>query len=123
MLCEYQVLYSFEHLTITSFSQVLMQTDRQIGYSEAWLQAIFANLSDDLALALRDAWLASMLEQRESMLIAEGSVFNVYHQSLAHVMGCGVETMVRSQLTSIRKKSCKMKKSRHFKQTPINFNK
>ena len=48
----------------------------QAGHPESWLCSIFANLTDDLAAALRDAWLTSMILRRQATGLAEGSTYN-----------------------------------------------
>ena len=58
----------------------------QAGHSESFLCSIFANLTADLAEALRDAWLASMIGHRQSMRLAEGSAHNRTRQALASVL-------------------------------------
>ncbi len=59
---------------------------RQAGHSESFLCSIFANLTPDLAEALRDAWLASMIAHRQSMRLAEGSAHNRTRKALASVL-------------------------------------
>ena len=68
----------------------------QVGHSEAWLRAIFSCLSDDLALALRDAWMSSMIAHRASMLIAKNSVHNCMRRAFASLSG-------REQVVKVRK--------------------
>jgi hypothetical protein len=56
---------------------------RQAGHPESWLCSIFAHLSDDLAAALRDAWLASMVLRREASRLAERSAHNQTRRAVA----------------------------------------
>jgi hypothetical protein len=44
-----------------------------LGYSEDWLCSIFANLTEDLYVALRAAWLSGMIVHKYRMLQAEQS--------------------------------------------------
>ena len=75
---EYQVSFS---LGVSWFSGdmwnlVNAHTMCQTGHSEWWMCSIFANLTDDLAAALRDAWLASMIYGRQANRLAEHSANN-----------------------------------------------
>jgi hypothetical protein len=58
----------------------------QAGHPESWLCSIFANLTDDLAAALRDAWLASMILLSEANLMAERSTYNRMRRVVASVI-------------------------------------
>ena len=78
-----------------------LRINRQVGHSEAWLCSIFTNLSEDLALALRDAWLAVMIEQRACMLIAEASVDNRMRQAIEEALGRKEQDAVRKANTRI----------------------
>ena len=54
----------------------------QVGYPESWLCSIFTNLTDDLAAALRDAWLACMILRRQATRLAERSACNRMRRAL-----------------------------------------
>ena len=43
----------------------------QLGFPEAWLSSIFANLTQDLYVALRAAWLSTMIIHKHHMCHAE----------------------------------------------------
>jgi hypothetical protein len=55
---------------------------RQAGHPELWLCSIFANLTDDLAAALRDAWFSSMILRRQATHQAENSAYNRMRRAL-----------------------------------------
>ena len=57
-------------------------TMQQAGHPESWLCSIFANLSVELAAALRDAWLASMILRRQANRLAERSAYNRMRSAL-----------------------------------------
>jgi hypothetical protein len=59
----------------------------QAGHSEEWLCSIFANLTEDLEIALRSAWHATMIVHYQSMRQAEGSLHNRMRQAFATVLG------------------------------------
>ena len=48
-----------------------IELDPQLGYPEEWLCSIFANLTQDLSLALRTAWLSMMIIHKRKMCQAE----------------------------------------------------
>ena len=50
--------------------------NRQGGFSEAWLSSIFSNLTEDLYVALRAAWLSGMIVHKYHMLHAEQTEFS-----------------------------------------------
>jgi hypothetical protein len=82
MYVEYQVGSSFappSGVTNLAKTSILWQA----GHPESWLCSIFANLTDDLATALRDAWLASMILLSEANLMAERSTFNRMRRAVA----------------------------------------
>ncbi len=59
----------------------------QAGHSEAFLCSVFANLTDELVGALRDAWLAMMVAQRRAMRRAEDSPHNRARGAIGRVLG------------------------------------
>jgi hypothetical protein len=59
----------------------------QAGHREEWLCSMFSNLTEDLEIALRSAWLATMIVHSQSIRHAEGSVYNRTRQAIATVLG------------------------------------
>ena len=61
---------------LSTLSKKSFQIDVQAGYSEEWLCTIFSNLTDDLYVALRAAWLSGMIVHKHHMLQAGQSEFS-----------------------------------------------
>ena len=57
-------------------SKLIFRNDAQVGHSEDWLCSIFSNLTEDLYVALRAAWLSGMIVHKHHMLQAGQSKFS-----------------------------------------------
>jgi hypothetical protein len=77
MYRENQVTPYLNRMLIPKFSSLSRsQIDTQVGLSEDWLCSIFSNLTEDLSVALRAAWLSGMIVHKYHMLQAEASAFS-----------------------------------------------
>jgi hypothetical protein len=66
----------------------------QAGHSEEWLCSIFANLTEDLEIALRSAWLATMIVHCQSMRQADRSLHTHMRQAFATVLGHAADEVI-----------------------------
>jgi hypothetical protein len=77
------------------------RTALQAGHSEEWLCSIFANLTEDLEIALRSAWHATMIVHYQSMRQANVSLHTYMRQAFAKVIGHAAD-----EVTDINCKQC-----------------
>ncbi len=76
MYREYQVNREFSRSRIFTPKLIFSIFDRQRGFSEDWLRSICSNLTKDLYVALRAAWLSGMIVHKHHMLHAEQTEFS-----------------------------------------------
>jgi hypothetical protein len=88
---EYQVpLLQNQHLDIC-FVFLKPWNALQEGHSEEWLCSIFANLTEDLEIALQAAWHATMVVHNQCMRQADCGMNSFPRQAIAKMLGCEVE--------------------------------
>jgi hypothetical protein len=75
------------HIPQNRLTRVTFCDSWQAGHSEEWLCAIFSNLTEELEIALRAAWHATMVVHSQCMRQAEESLHNRSRRAMATVLG------------------------------------
>ena len=70
----------------------------QVGHSEDWLCSVFSNLTEDLYVALRAAWLSGMIVHKHHMLQAGQSEISIMR---AIFRKCALDAQVQKGLLEL----------------------